>query len=118
MPASKAMHVIVDNYAAHNHPKVIAWLARHPCVTFHSTPNQCVLVERRRGLIRSLTKRRLRRGDFLGVVDLQAAINRYLAEHNLDPTPFCWELTQTPPSAAARGHQTLDSIHCGSARGI
>ena len=32
------MHVILDNYAAHKHPKVIAWLARHPRVTFHFTP--------------------------------------------------------------------------------
>ena len=38
VPASKAMHVILDNYAAHKHPKVIAWLARHPRVTFHFTP--------------------------------------------------------------------------------
>jgi len=38
VPATKAMHVILDNYAAHKHPKVIAWLARHPRVTFHFTP--------------------------------------------------------------------------------
>jgi hypothetical protein len=38
-PASKAMHVILDNYAAHKHPKVIAGLARDPRVTFHFTPN-------------------------------------------------------------------------------
>ncbi|MCJ2116463.1 IS630 family transposase, partial [Methylobacterium sp. J-001] len=45
-------------------------------------------------------------------VDLQAAINRYLAEHNLDPTPFRWKADpDTIIAAAARGHQTLDSIH-------
>jgi hypothetical protein len=38
VPATKAVHVILDNYAAHKHPKVVAWLARHPRVTFHFTP--------------------------------------------------------------------------------
>ena len=30
VPAGKVIHVILDNYAAHKHPKVRAWLARHP----------------------------------------------------------------------------------------
>ena len=34
----KAIHAIVDNYATHKHPKVRAWLARHPRWTFHFTP--------------------------------------------------------------------------------
>ena len=38
VPTKKAVHVILDNYAAHKHPKVIAWLSRHPRVTFHFTP--------------------------------------------------------------------------------
>jgi len=112
VPASKAMHVILDNYAAHKHPKVIAWLARHPRVTFHFTPTSASWLNAVEGFFAALTKRRLRRGTFLGVVDLQAAINRYLAEHNLDPTPFRWKADpDTIIAAAARGHQTLDSIH-------
>ena len=58
-----------------------------------------------------LAKRRLRRGVFLGVVDLQAAIKRYLAEHTVDPKPFRWEAGPDAIIAAARGHQTLESIH-------
>jgi transposase len=84
VPASKAMHVILDNYAAHKHPKVIAWLARHPRVTFHFTPTSASWLNAVEGFFATLTKRRLRRGTFLGVVDLQAAINRYLAQHNTD----------------------------------
>jgi len=88
-------------------PKVIAWLARHPRVT----PTSASWLNPVEGFFAALTKRRLRRGAFLGVVDLQAAINRYLAEHNVDPKPFRWK---TDPdaiiAAAARGHQTLDSI--------
>ena len=47
-----------------------------------------------------------------GVVDLQAAINRFVADHNQQPKPFVW--TADPDkiiAAAARGHQTLESIH-------
>ena len=112
VPATKAMHVILDNDAAHKHPKVIAWLARHPRVTFHFTPTSASWLNAVEGFFAALTKRRLRRGAFLGVVDLQAAINRYLAEHNVDPKPFRWKADPNAIiAAAARGHQTLDSIH-------
>jgi transposase len=112
VPVAKAMHVILDNYAAHKHPKVIAWLARHPRVTFHFTPTSASWLNAVEGFFAALTKRRLRRGSFLGIVDLQAAINRYLAEHNADPKPFRWKADpDTIIAAAARGHQTLDSIH-------
>src|SRR3954469_11868956 len=50
VPAAKAMHVILDNYSAHKHPKVIAWLARHPRVTFHFTPTDGMLMAAARAL--------------------------------------------------------------------
>jgi hypothetical protein len=64
------------------------------------------------GFFAKLSKQRLKRGVFHSVVDLQAAINRYLAEHNQQPKPFVW--TADPDkiiAAVKRGHQTLDSIH-------
>ena len=64
VPANKAMHVILDNYAAHKHPKVIAWLARHPRVTFHFTPTSASWLNAVEGFFAALTKRRLRRGSF------------------------------------------------------
>src|SRR5215213_1051114 len=112
VPAKKAAHVILDNYAAHTHPKVIAWLSRHPRVTFHFTPTSASWLNAVEGFFAALTKRRLRRGVFRGVVDLQGAINRYVAEHNLDPKPFrCKAHPDQIIAAAARGHQMLDSIH-------
>ena len=41
VPDGKIVHVILDNYAAHKHPKVRAWLDRHPRWTFHFTPTSC-----------------------------------------------------------------------------
>jgi transposase len=102
VPAGKLVHAILDNYAAHKHPKVRAWLARHPRWTFHFTPTSCS----------SLTRRRLQRGVFHSLVDLQAAINRYLGEHNRKPKPFIW--TADPDriiEKVNRGYQMMVSDH-------
>ena len=55
-----------------------------------------------------MTRRRLRRGVFRSLVDLQAAINRYLAEHNADPRPFTW--TATPASILDKLDQANASV--------
>src|SRR6516165_9991602 len=41
VPAGKLVHAILNNYAAHKHPKVRAWLARHPHCELHFTPSSC-----------------------------------------------------------------------------
>lgn len=112
VPADKAVHVILDNYAAHKHPKVRAWLERHPRFSFHFTPTSCSWLNAVEGFFAKLTKRRLKRGVFHSVVDLQAAINRFVAEHNEKPKPFTWTADPNKIIAAVkRGHQALDSIH-------
>ena len=111
-PPDKAVHVILDNYAAHKHPKVRAWLDRHQRFTFHFTPTSCSWLNAVEGFFAKLTNRRLKRGVFRSVVDLQAAINRFVDEHNRSPKPFLW--TADPDAiiaAVKRGHQVLDSIH-------
>lgn len=90
VPAGKPIHGIIDNYATHKHPKVHAWLARHPRWVFHFTPTSGSWINAVEGFFSALTRRRLKRGIFRSIVDLQAAINRYLAEHNDNPTPFVW----------------------------
>jgi len=93
VPAGKLIHAIADNYAAHKHPKVRAWLARHPRWTFHFTPTSASWLNAVETFFSALTRRRLKRGVFHSIVDLQAAINRYIAEHNVDPKPFVWTKT-------------------------
>ena len=90
VPAGKLIHAILDNYATHKHPKVQAWLIRHPRWTFHFTPTSGSWLNAVENFFSALTRRRLRRGVFRSIVDLQAAINRYLDEHNRDPKPFVW----------------------------
>jgi transposase len=112
VPVGKIIHVILDNYAAHKHAKVRAWLTRHPRWVFHFTPTSASWLNAVEGLFAKLAKRRLRRGVFRSVVDLQAAINRFIAETNEAPRPFVW--TADPDqiiAAVRRGHQALDSLH-------
>jgi transposase len=112
VPAGKVVHVILDNYAAHKQPKVLAWLARHPRFTFHFTPTSCSWLNAVETFFATLTKRRLKRGVFRSVVDLQAAINRYLDEANHDPKPFTWTAHPDKIIAAVnRGRRVLESIH-------
>ena len=112
VPAGKLVHAILDNYAAHKHPKVRAWLARHPRWTFHFTPTSCSWANAVESFFAALNRRRLQRGVFHSLVDLQAAINRYLGEHNRKPKPFVW--TADPDHIIEklnRGYQVLASNH-------
>jgi transposase len=112
VPAGKSVHIILDNYARHKHPQVLAWLARHKRFAFHFTPTSCSWLNAVEGYFAKLSRRRLKRGVFKSVVELQAAINRFVNETNQMPKPFVW--TADPEkiiAAVKRGHHVLDSIH-------
>ncbi len=112
IPAGKVVHIILDNYAAHKHVKVRQWLERHPRWTFHFTPTSSSWLNAVEGFFAKLTRRRLKHGVFRSIVDLQAAINRFLEEHNQSPKPFVWRADPDKIIAARnRGFQTLESIH-------
>jgi len=100
VPAEKTIEAIVDNYATHNHRKVRAWLKRHRRWTFHFTPTSAYWLNAVENVFSTLTRKRIRRGSFHSIVDLQAAINRYLAERNANPKPFVW--TASAPSILAK----------------
>jgi transposase len=111
VPAGKLIHVVLDNYATHKHPKVQAWLERHPRFHFHFTPTSASWLNAVEGFFAKLTRQRLKRGVFKGIVDLQAAINRYLAETNQNPKPFIW--TADPHAIiekARRGRLALNAF--------
>jgi transposase len=90
VPAGKIIHAIADNYATHKHPKVLAWLADHPRWVFHFTPTSGSWLNAVEGFFSIITRRRIRRGVFKSVSDLQDAIRRYIREHNKNPKPFVW----------------------------
>ena len=89
-PKKKELHLIVDNYATHKHPQVLAWLAKHPRFHIHFTPTSSSWLNMVERFFRDITDKRIRRGVFKSVADLKAAIAEYIAVHNAKPKPFIW----------------------------
>ncbi len=88
--AGKVIHAIVDNYATHKHPTVVKWLADHPRWTFHFTPTSASWLNAVEGFFSTITRRKIRRGAFKSVAELQNAIARYIREHNEASKHFVW----------------------------
>lgn len=110
-PKERTLHLIVDNYATHKHPKVKAWLARHPRFNIHFTPTSASWLNMVERFFRELTVRALRRGVFHSVPDLIASIQNYVAAYNHKPSPMVWTAKATDILAkVSRARQKLDSL--------
>ena len=111
------LHVVMDNYGTHKHPRVRSWLKRHPRFIPHFVPTSSSwlnLVERWFG---ELTGKRIRRGVFVSVEDLQNAIEEFLSAWNTDPKPFVWTATvESIVEKLSRCKQTLELIKPGCTR--
>lgn len=94
-PADKQLHLIVDNYATHKHPKVVNWLKRHPRFHIHFTPTSASWLNMVERWFRDLTGKRLKRGVFTSVARLIAAIEDYIRTMNQSPRPFVWTAKAT-----------------------
>jgi transposase len=92
-PAHLALHLIVDNYATHKHPKVQAWLRRHDRFHIHFTPTSASWLNLIERFFRDLTDREIRRGTFLNVEALIDVITNYIGHHNSEPKSFKWTAT-------------------------
>ena len=88
VPAGKAVHVILDNYATHKHPKVRQWLTRHPRFVFHFTPTSASWLNAVESFFSRLTRRRLKRLMAICSSWIKQKAPRFIAENNEDPKPF------------------------------
>ncbi len=113
-PGDIALHLVMDNYGTHQHPKVQTWLKRHPRFVPHFVPTSSSwlnLVERWFG---ELTAKAIRRGSFASVADLESAIAQFLEAWNENPKPFVWTATvESIQAKLARCRQTLEQIKPG-----
>ena len=113
-PGEMPLHLVMDNYGTHKHPRVKAWLKRNPRFIPHFVPTSSSwlnLVERWFG---ELTSKRVRRGAFSSVEELQNAIAEFLAAWNASPKPFVWTATvESIQHKLARCRQTLEQIQPG-----
>jgi len=85
-----SVHVVLDNYGTHKTPAVKRWFLRHPEYHLHFTPTSASWLNQVERFFAAITERRIRRGVFTSVIQLERAIAEYLAEHNKDPKPFVW----------------------------
>ena len=111
-PPQKELHLIVDNYATHKHPKVQRWLARHPRFHVHFTPTSSSWLNMVERFFRDLTQNRLRRGVFRDAEELIMEIGDYIDKHNLSPKPFIWTAKASDIlEKVKRARRTLDNRH-------
>ncbi|HEY8654564.1 MAG TPA: IS630 family transposase [Dermatophilaceae bacterium] len=89
-PADLDLHLVLDNYGTHGHPKVKAWLALRPRFHLHFVPTGSSWLNLIEIWFSQLTNRAIRRGSFAGVGELVIAIHAYIDAHNTDPKPFVW----------------------------
>jgi transposase len=92
-PAHLELHLIVDNYATHKHPRVQSWLKRRPRFHIHFTPTSASWLNLIERFFRDLTEREIRRGTFQNVDALIEVITAYISHHNSEPKSFKWTAT-------------------------
>ena len=111
-PAKLDLHLIVDNYATHKTPAVKRWLKAHPRLHLHFTPTSASWLNMVERFFAEITRKRIRRGVFRSVAELQSAIMEYLENHNADPKPFIWTKSAGEIlEKVARAKQVLESQH-------
>jgi transposase len=88
--AGVTIHVVMDNYGTHKHPRVRDWFVRHTEFVPHFTPTSSSWLNQVERFFAQITQRRIRRGVFRSVAELEAAITSYLQTHNRQPRPFVW----------------------------
>ena len=88
-----SVHVVLDNHATHKTAAVKRWFLRHPEYHLHFIPTSSSWLNQVERFFAAITERRIRRGVFTSVPQLEKAIADYLAEHNQNPKPFVWTAT-------------------------
>jgi transposase len=110
-PKALDLHLIVDNYATHKHPQVKSWLKRHPRFHVHFIPTASSWLNLIERWFREITDKRIRRGTFHNVKQLQQAITDYIDEHNEEPKAFKWTAkAETILEKVRRARGVLDKM--------
>ena len=111
-PAGLDLHLIVDNYGTHKHPRVKSWLRRHPRFHLHFIPTSSSWLNMIERWFREITDNRIRRGSFGSVPELTAAIQEYVDNHNQSPQVFVWSASvERILTKIAKCKEALDALH-------
>lgn len=113
-PANLDLHLIVDNYATHKHPKVQNWLRRHKRFHIHFTPTSSSWLNLIERWFREITDKRIRCGVFKSVPELEKAIADFIEHHNANPKTFKWTKTADEILAKVRrAKAALNNVQSG-----
>jgi transposase len=113
-PENLKLHLVLDNYGTHKHPKVEAWLQRHPRFTVHFIPTSSSWLNQVERWFGELTQKAVRRGTFISVAELQSVIEQFLQAWNEAPRPFVWTATVEKIMAKIeRAREKLDEVKPG-----
>jgi putative transposase len=93
IPPDLDVHLIVDNYATHKHPKVRTWLAQRPRYQIHYTPTYSSWLNQVERWFALITQQAIRRGSFRSVKELVAKIDAFVQNYNRSHRPFVWTAT-------------------------
>jgi transposase len=93
VPAELEVHIVVDNYGTHKTAIIRKWFAKRPRFHLHFTPTYGSWINLVERWFAELTNKRIRRGVFRSVKELEAAIREYIEVHNENPKPFVWTRT-------------------------
>ena len=108
----REIHLILDNYATHTHPKVDAWFAARPRYHRHFVPTSASWLNPIERLFAEITRKRIRRGTFRSVSDLIRAIEDYVTHHHRHAEPFIWTAPATTILRKVRhGKEALETAH-------
>jgi len=111
-PLNLDLHLIVDNYGTHKHPRVQSWLKRHPRFHLHFIPTSSSWLNMVERWFREITDKRIRRGSFKNVPSLVAAIKDYIDAHNQNPKVFIWTASiEKIMAKIAKSKEALDALH-------
>jgi len=89
-PMDLDLHLIVDNYGTHKHPRVERWLKRHPRFHLHFIPTSSSWVNMVERWFVEISRKKIRRGSFRNVKELITTIKQYIESHNQNPKVFVW----------------------------
>lgn len=90
VPSDLDIHLVMDNYATHKTPLIRAWFAKRPRWHVHLTPTSSSWLNQVERFFAKLTDKKLRRGVYRSVDQLNADIEAFITAHNADPKPFRW----------------------------
>ena len=93
VPAQLEVHIVLDNYGTHKTAMIRNWFAKRPRFHIHFTPTYGSWINLVERWFAEITNKRIRRGVFRSVKELEAAIREYIDIHNEDPKPFVWTRT-------------------------